>query len=73
MLIQTMHPEDIKAAIRKRYGSVKAFVEAHELPVTGVSDIFRGRTSQRVTDAIEQVLQEQSPKSKRLDRSSRAA
>lgn len=72
-LASVTHPEDIKAAIRKRYGSVRAFIAAHDLPTTGVSDIFRGRTSKRVTDAIEQVLQEQSSESKNLDRSRRAA
>lgn len=73
MLIETTHPEDIKSAIRKRYGSVKAFVRANDLPPTGVSDIFRGRVSARVSDAIERVLQEQSSESSSLDRSSRAA
>ena len=73
MLIETMDPEDIKAALRKRYGSVRAFVRQHDLPDTGVSDILRGRTSKRVSDAIERVLQEQSSESKFLDRSTRAA
>ena len=72
-LTQTMHPEDIKAAIRKRHGSVNAFVSAMNLPTTGVSDFFRGRPSKRVADAIEQLLQDQSPESKKMDCSSRAA
>jgi len=54
-----MHPEDVKAAIRKRHGTIRAFVDAHGLPSTGVSDLFRGRTSRRVSDAVEAVLQEQ--------------
>jgi len=72
-LIKTTHPEDIKAAIRKRYGSVKAFVRSNDLPPTSVSDMFRGRTSRRVSDAIERVLQEQSSESSFSDCSSRAA
>lgn len=68
-LIRTTHPEDIKAAIRKRFGSVNAFVRMHELPTTGVSDLLRGRTSARVADAIEQVLQEESSESNIVDSS----
>lgn len=60
MLLDRMHPEDVKAAIRKRFGSVTRFVEERDLPPTGVSDLFRGRTSARVRAAVEQVLEEQS-------------
>lgn len=56
IMIEAMHPEDIKAELRKRYGSVGRFVDAHDLPKTGVSDLFRGRTSKRVSDAIEKAL-----------------
>lgn len=56
MMIKAMHPEDIKAELRKRYGSVGRFVSVHGLPKTGVSDLFRGRTSKRVSDAIERAL-----------------
>lgn len=59
MLLDRMHPEDVKAAIRKRFGTVARFIEAHDLPLTGVSDLFRGRTSKRVRDAVEAVLKEQ--------------
>jgi hypothetical protein len=58
MLLEQMHPEDVKAVIRKRYGTISRFVAAHDLPRTGVSDLFRGRTSQRVSDAVESVLAE---------------
>lgn len=51
-----MHPEDIKAALRKRFGSVFAFEDAHELPRKSVSDFLRGRPNQRVKDAIATVL-----------------
>lgn len=58
MLLDQMHPEDVKAAIRKRFGSIAHFVEVRDLPETGVSDLFRGRTSKRVREAVEEVLRE---------------
>lgn len=58
-MIDAMHPEDIKAALRKRYGSIGRFVSTHGLPKTGVSDLFRGRTSKRVSDAVEKALSEE--------------
>lgn len=58
MLHQSLHPEDIKAAIRKRYGSVKKFQKLKGLPPTSVSDLFRGRPSRRVSEAVEQAVQE---------------
>lgn len=60
MLLDRMHPEDVKAAIRKRFGTIARFIEVHDLPETGVSDLFRGRTSKRVRDAVEEVLRQQS-------------
>lgn len=73
MTFDQMHPEDVKAEIRKKYGSIKAFVQAKGLPQTSVSDLFRGRTSARVKDAVEEVLAEKRRKSIVMDRSSRAA
>lgn len=60
MILDRMHPEDVKAVIRKRFGTVACFIQANDLPSTGVSDLFRGRTSKRVRDAVEQVLREHS-------------
>jgi len=54
-----MHPADVRAALQKRFGTVGAFIAANNLPVTGVSDVLRGRTSKRVREAIEAVLKEQ--------------
>lgn len=51
-----MHPEDIKAALRKRYGSVFAFEDANELPRKSVSDFLRGRSNGRVKNAITKTL-----------------
>jgi hypothetical protein len=59
MMLDRMHPEDVKAALRKRFGTVARFIEERQLPATGVSDLLRGRTSQRVRDAVEEVLREQ--------------
>lgn len=53
---QRIHPEDIKAAIRKRFGSLKAFEESEGLPRKAVTDILRGRSNRRVSDAIQRVL-----------------
>lgn len=69
MAVDQMHPEDIKAAIRKRFGTVGQFVEQKGLPKTGVSDLFRGRTSRRVREAVEAVIAQE--KSIELDSSAK--
>ena len=51
-----MHPEDLKAALRKRFGTIIAFEDAHKLPRKSVNDFLRGRSNQRVKDAIAKVL-----------------
>lgn len=51
-----MHPEDIKAALRKQYGSVFAFEDANDLPRKSVSDFLRGRPNQRVERAIAKIV-----------------
>ena len=56
MLAVELHPEDIKAALRKRFGSVFAFEDAHGLPRKSVSDFLRGRANQRVKDAISSIV-----------------
>lgn len=55
-MLDTMHREDIKAAIRKEYGSVTAFEMAFDLPSKSVCDFLRGRKSKRVFDAVEKVV-----------------
>lgn len=59
MKIEDLHPEDIRAAIRKKFGTIKSFEREYDLPASGVQDILRGRTSARVRAAIESVLIEQ--------------
>lgn len=51
-----MHPEDIKAALRKRHGSVFAFEDANDLPRKSVSDFLRGRSNKRVAKAIAKAV-----------------
>lgn len=56
MPLANMHPEDVKAGLRKRFGSVAAFEAVRNLPTKSVSDVLRGRTSARVSLAIEEAL-----------------
>jgi lambda repressor-like predicted transcriptional regulator len=56
MSIHELHPEDVKAALRKKFGTVREFERAKKLPINGVADVLRGRTSERVTSAVESVL-----------------
>jgi lambda repressor-like predicted transcriptional regulator len=46
------HREDIKAVLRKRYGSVHAFELRKGLPKDSVSDVLRGRTAGKTIAAI---------------------
>jgi len=50
------HHEDIKAAIRKRYGSLAAFEVAKGLPKESVRDVLRGRASERIAIVIADEL-----------------
>lgn len=50
------HPEDIKAAIRKQFGSLRAFEEAKELPSQSARDVLRGRAVRRTAIAISEAL-----------------
>lgn len=60
-MLPTMHPEDVKAGIRKRYGTVAEFERAKGLPPKSVTEVLRGRAWKRVSDAIEAALQESLP------------
>jgi lambda repressor-like predicted transcriptional regulator len=51
-----MHPEDIKAELRKRHGSMTAFAEARGLPRQSVSNLLCGRISRPVAKAIAEEL-----------------
>lgn len=53
---RTFHPEDVKAAIRKRFGSLNKFEQAHGLAHNGVADMLRGRTSARTAAVVNAIL-----------------
>jgi lambda repressor-like predicted transcriptional regulator len=57
----SMHREDVKAELRKRFGSVAAFERSRNLPAKSVNEILRGRKSARVADAIDDALNEPIP------------
>ena len=56
MGLDHLHREDVKAAIRKRFGSVAAFERAHSLPQKSVTDVLRGQRSARVEEAVLEVI-----------------
>lgn len=56
MALANRHPEEVKAALRIRFGSVFAFEDAMALPRKSVSDTLRGRPNARVVKAIEDAL-----------------
>lgn len=68
-----MHPEDIKAELRKRFGSVFAFEDAHDLPRKSVSDFLRGRANQRVKDTIAAIIPPKADKSDAVNTDGRGA
>lgn len=51
-----MHKEDIKASIRRKFGSVVAFEQSKGLPAGSVKDVLRGRASARTEGAIADLL-----------------
>jgi lambda repressor-like predicted transcriptional regulator len=46
------HPEDIKAAIRKRHKSVAAFERTSGLPSRSVKDVLQGKSRPSIAQAI---------------------
>lgn len=67
MKLARMHPEDVKAGLRKQFGSVAAFEHAKELPAKSVHDVLRGRPNKRVREAIEKALTTPRAKSSESD------
>lgn len=51
-----LHREDIKAGLRKRFGSVTAFERQRALPAKSVSDVLRGRSVAATAQAIADEL-----------------
>lgn len=50
------HTEDVKAAIRKRFGSLAKFEREHGLPVESVTNLLRGQKSARVAAVVDAVI-----------------
>jgi lambda repressor-like predicted transcriptional regulator len=53
---ETPHPEDIKAALRKRHKSVAAFERNAGLPSRSVKDVLGGKSRPRIALAIAEEL-----------------
>ncbi len=51
-----MHRETLKAELRIRYGSLRAFEEKRNLTPDSVRDVLRGRASRHAEAAIAQEL-----------------
>jgi Ner family transcriptional regulator len=51
------HPEDVKADLRKRFGSIAAFERQSGLPERSVKDVLRGKSRPRVAHAIADALE----------------
>lgn len=57
MDLENSNPHDVKNELRKRHGSVAGFERARNLPEKSVNDLFRGRASRRVKEAVAIELQ----------------
>lgn len=57
--IEDVHHQDVRAAIRKQYGSIVRFEQANGIRKGGVHDILRGYESKRVRQAVEKFLNDQ--------------
>lgn len=56
MTLAKMHREDIKAALRKRYGTIRKFEIDHDLSRGAVHEVLRNRRWAKVERAIEKAL-----------------
>lgn len=50
------HPEDVKGALRKKFGSVAAFERARGLPEQAVRDVLRGKSRSKIARALAREL-----------------
>lgn len=53
---RAFHPEDVKAAIRKRFGSLTKFENDHGLFRGAVTDLLRGKISANVALVVNAAL-----------------
>ena len=56
MSVTLVHPEDIRAELRKRHGTVNAFALARGVKPQAIADFLRGRTSKPVARIIADEL-----------------
>lgn len=54
--MQMLHREYLKAGIREKFGTLKAFEQARGLAEGAVKGVLVGKTSQRTVDAMAEVL-----------------
>ncbi len=45
MPVTAVHPEDVKAEIRKRFGTIENFARSHQIKPMLVFDLLRGQSS----------------------------
>lgn len=57
MLVQSLQREDIKAALRKRHGSVRAFAAKKNVKYQAVVDWLRGRPNAPVARLVKAEMQ----------------
>jgi lambda repressor-like predicted transcriptional regulator len=53
-----MHAENVKAELRKQFGSVRAFEQQKGLAADSVRNVLKGKTSRRTAAAIADALGE---------------
>lgn len=67
MLLAQMHREDIKAALRKRYGTIRQFEIDHDLSRGAVHEVLRNRRWAKVERAIARALDVPESQSEKTD------
>ncbi len=67
MSLAQMHREDVKAALRKKYGTIRKFEIAHGFSPGSVHDVLRQRKWARVEQAIEAAIEVPSTLSEKTD------
>ena len=55
MMTTAMHPEDVKAILRKRYGSIENFALAKGIKSQAVRDMLRGKARGPAAEVAEEL------------------
>lgn len=56
MSTDLLHPEEIRAQLRIKFGTLAKFEKARKLPARSVTDVLRGRAIRRTEKAIAKEL-----------------